>query len=58
MGPVPADCWGKPNKLLGSDLRWTETGISSGPMSQLAQKASRFNRELKSKIDVWGNDAD
>ena len=20
---VPANCWGKPNKLLGSDLRWT-----------------------------------
>ena len=20
---VPAICWGKPNKLLGSDLRWT-----------------------------------
>ena len=54
---VPANCWGKPNKLLGSDLQWTsipprgsrntpscfmlhatETGISSGPMSQLAQK--------------------
>ena len=50
---VPVICWGKPNKLLGGDLRWTsipsrgsrntpsrfmatETGISSGPMNQLA----------------------
>ena len=50
---VPANCWGKPNKLLGSDLRLASRprGVeillaascygnreSSGPMSQLAQK--------------------
>ena len=24
---VPANCWGKPNKLRGNDLRWTSIPV-------------------------------
>ena len=41
---VPAICWGKPNKLLGSDLRWTSIpsrGSRNTPSRFLLRKPLR-----------------
>ena len=38
---VPANCWGKPNKLRGSDLRWTSItsrGSRNTPSRFMLQK--------------------
>ena len=47
---VLANCWGKPNKLRGNDLRWTsilfrgsrKPGISSSSYGPVGSKASFF----------------
>ena len=40
---VPANCWGKPNKLLGSDLRWTS--IRPGGVEILLGASCYGNRD-------------
>ena len=46
---VPANCWGKPNKLPGNDLRWTSTpsrGSRNTPSRFMLQKPGDKLRQL------------
>ena len=39
---VPANCWGKPNKLRGSDLRWTSFTVYSVTVNLIRRSWVRF----------------